>query len=198
MRADVAHDLTTSTEDFMRVVVPAIRYCIGGGRVGPVESSTSTGMARSLDILAGIDAWQVVTDEGIRGISSRVQWDRKCWRTFTIREHRPSGALTELEKRMRGAGFVGRGYVYPHLTTHAYLTKDEIRGQGALLGVGVARTDDIMEYVQLFYPDRISDHPNIRGVWRRKNRADGVTFLCVPWDGMLAWGLRVAVIGAAP
>ena len=195
MRAEVAHDLSTSSLDFMREVVPAISHIIGGGVVEPVECSTSSGMMRNLDMLAGIDAWQVITDEGMRGLASRVQWGDRCWDTFTIREHRPSGAVTELEKRQRGRDMACRGYVHPHLTVHAYLTKP--RGEGHLIGVGVARTDDLLDYVELYLEatsGQVPSRPDWSGVWRQVNHDDGVTFLCIPWRGLEECGYDVKTV----
>ena len=91
-------DLNDSAFEFHRVVWPAIRDLCGGGELIPVESVTETGFARQLDVAAGIDAWQLHTSEGLRGLASRVQWvSGSAWNTFTIRRQRDSGTATEYD-----------------------------------------------------------------------------------------------------
>jgi len=187
MRDDVRRDLSDSAYDFVRVVVPAIRDMIGGGEFRPVESVTADDFSKSLDMLAGIDAWQVITDIGIRGLASRIQWGPRAWRTFTIRERRPSGAKTELEKRTTSSA--DHGFIHPHLTVQAYITKP--RRQGRLLAAGIGKTADIMEYIA---SRNIGAKPDWdSGCWRQENPADGVTFLCVPWDGFKRCGYDIQI-----
>jgi hypothetical protein len=118
MRAEVAAALTRSAAAFHDVVWPAISLDLGGGALVPVESVTSAGFAKQLDVLAGVDAWQVVDESGMRPLASRVQagWGRI--NTFTIRWSLPSGARTEIDKRIDA---IRDGYLYPAVTVQAYL-----------------------------------------------------------------------------
>ena len=90
---------------------------LGGGDLVPVEAVTATAFALELDALAGVDAWQVLTDVGMRPLGSRVQagWD---YRTFSIRYSLRSGHLTEIDKRITA---IRRGLLYPSITVQAYL-----------------------------------------------------------------------------
>lgn len=139
MRQDVAQDLSESAENFKQVVWPRIKDDIGGGYIEPVESVMNEGMTKELDILAGIDAWQVINKKGIRGIASRVQYGR-AWDTFTIRYSRPSGAKTEYQKRVDQ--LTDGSFLLPEYTIQAYLDK-QIGGSFASAG--------IIQTTQLYY-----------------------------------------------
>jgi len=120
MRTKVANQLRASSSDFINVVWPAIQDQLGGGFLEPVESVTETAFTKTLDILSGIDAWQVINDVGVRGIASRVQWGND-WRTFTVRKELWSGAETEWHKIQRAQSLMDRGFIRAHLIVQAYL-----------------------------------------------------------------------------
>lgn len=152
MNAAVAHDLSDSAADFTRVVWPVIKEHCGGGTFVPVESASTSGFDSNLDIQAGIDAWQVHQELGIRGIASRVQWGDKAWNTFTVRKSRASGVKTEYEKRLAAITGSG-GWLYPHLTVQAYVSKRG--GTGRLLSVGVIETAELFTYLENA-PERVN------------------------------------------
>jgi hypothetical protein len=162
MRLQVAERLARSQRDFLALVWPQISHNCGGGDIIPVESVSDSGFASTLDLSAGIDAWQTLDDTTagtvLRGIASRVQWGDRAWDTFTVRRSVASGRQTEYAKRLAALN-EDRGYLYPHLTVQAYIDGD------VLLSVGVARTRQVIEAVR-------SDK------WR-PNRADGSTFYYV-------------------
>jgi len=136
MRGDVSRDLSASAYDFLRVVWPKVEPMLAGGRLEPVESTTSRRrIDRDIDILAGIDAWHMLDSQGVmRGIASRVQWGPKNWRTFTIRKSRPTGATTELAKRLYALDHLDQGWLFPSLTIQAYVTE---KREGRLLGAAI-------------------------------------------------------------
>lgn len=130
-----------SASAFLGIVWPVVRGKIGGGELMPVEGHASDAMKKSLDVLAGIDAWQMLGNrQGMRGIASRVQPSGKNWGTFTIRYKLASGADTEFQKR-RHAIESAEGLLFPHLTIQAYLSE----GYAAPVhGVGIIRTHDLI------------------------------------------------------
>jgi len=135
------HDLSRSTEDFVRFVWPYISTACGGGKLKPVEGLVDNALADDLDRLCGIDFWQAIDGTGCRGIASRVQWGTN-WKTFTIRRSRDSGARTEYEKLRAVIGRPGE-LIGPYLFSQAYVSECRTR----LLGCGVARITDIMSTI---------------------------------------------------
>lgn len=135
-----------SARVFAEHVWPIIEPWIGGGKLVPIETVTDSEIAQQLDMLAGIDAWQIHAD-GICGIASRVQAGKAAidpktgrpWKTFTVRERKTSGARTEYAKR-KDAIETGR-WLYPILTVQAYVTD---WNHPEILSVGMAKTTDII------------------------------------------------------
>jgi hypothetical protein len=182
MRHEVATDLSESARLFESIVWPAIAPLVRGGEMQAVESTADAGIARDLDVLAGIDAWQLLrSDRCMRGIASRVQWtDGKCWRTFTIRYSRMTGATTEWEKRWAA---IRDGFLYPALTIHSYLSSDKSR----LLAAGVVRTRELFEFVEARRRDDAWLQAHLRRVY------DGNRLLWVSWDELAAAGVELRV-----
>ena len=168
---EVRRDLSASAQDFLRVVIPAIRPLIGRGRIEPVESTAPEGLRRDLDILAGIDAWQMVDEHGrMRGLASRIQWGDN-WRSFTVRLERPNGSKTEKEKRISAFLQPQAGWLLPALTIQAYLTRPKPGGH--LIEAGVIRTADLL--------DHMIRNPCPRA---RRDPEDGVMFEPYFWDDL--------------
>lgn len=174
--ASFATDLSNSTNDFHRLVAPILRRGMGGELI-PVEGNTDDRLRTLLDTLSGIDAWHMKHEYGLRGIGSRIQWmpaGSAPYNTFTIRYRRETGAMTEFEKRcqaIRGDG----GWLYPHLTVHAYVREPALGGE--LLSLGIARTVDVMDYIMKHAPPT------------RKVHQDGAAeFYCVDWDRYRDYG----------
>lgn len=185
MRLDVARDLSKSAAAFQDVVWPVISPELGGGELVPVESVTATSFAKALDMLAGVDAWQVCSTDGrMRGIASRVQWissDSKPWNSFTIRKSRATGATTEYEKRIYALKSIREGWVFPGLTVQAYLSSQS----NELLSVAAIKTYDLFAHVL----------KGRRGVdyTERPNRQDGNVFIAVFWDVLRKSGVDVVI-----
>lgn len=175
MRREVSRDLTDSARDFETIVWPEIKHWCRGGRLVQMEDPAALGLAKDWDTLAGIDAWQVVQDVGIRGIASRVQWSPKPWHSFTVRTVRSSGYTTEMEKRL-GALREDAGWLFPALTVQAYLPA---RGRGPLLYACMARTMDLYTYVENHRPPT------------RVNPVDGNVFSVLWVDNLRAHGVNV-------
>ena len=184
MREDVRRDLSDSANDFQRVVWPAIQKACGGGSLRPVEAVTSSDFERELDILAGIDAWQI-TAAGIRGIASRVQWTSRNWRSFTIRKSRRTTSNTEFVKRLMALHQRERGWIFPHLTIQAYLTFP--KPGGTLIAVGIVRTQPLYEYAQVHLSD----------LEVKRNPQDDVEFYVVYWQELRAAGVVTVEISGS-
>ena len=137
--ASIEEKLRESAQDFLYVVWPQIRDWFGPGQLIPVEAVTESEMAKSLDQKSGIDAWYIENENGIRGISSRIQWG-KDWKTFTVRMKTIYGGRTEYEKLTNA---IENEWLYPYWFCQAYLTMNK-----RLLNVGLCKTTDLIEYMQ--------------------------------------------------
>ena len=167
-----------------------IREACGGGNLLPVETML-TPEARHLDLLGGIDCWQVVPALGtMRGLAVRVQERSPTWSgpwpfaTFTIREARVSGTETEYPKRLRAVQQThGEGWLYPALTVQAYVPSFAAGGVDA---VAVARTLDLFKFI----------HYGTEGIHYTRRRTGDATMIVVDWE--LYRTLGAAVLGHAP
>jgi hypothetical protein len=183
----VQHDLSDSAFEFQRAVWPVIQCKCGGGELIPVEAVANTDFGRDLDVLAGIDAWQIKRGTGMRGIASRVQWDdareQYPYCTFTVRKTRFSNgnprlsrsADIEFEKRWR-ASRGESGWLFPHLTVQAFFSQP--RRAGDLLTCGLAKTMDVVDMI-------------VRGRCTERCTSNA-SFWVVPWvemrnDGYPIW-----------
>lgn len=140
---DWQNKLNDSNKAFINLVWPVIKNVCDGGEIKPVEIIRDNDIAKDLDVLCGIDIWQKISDKGVRGIASRVQFTNKPWNTFTVRKYRKSGHKTEYHKRLEAINSNGK-YIYPYLTCQAYVSLDKLH----LLSCGVARTKDIFDVVE--------------------------------------------------
>lgn len=122
---------------------PIIAHLLNGGEIIPVEGSDDE-VCRLLDMTCGTDYLQAYRNKGlVWGVASRIQTIKdgyKPFNTFTVRKARESGASTEYEKRVYA---IKNGGIYPFLTMQAFVDKDD-----NFLSVGIARTTDIMEFVE--------------------------------------------------
>ena len=182
MRPEVAKDLSDSAHAFERVVWPVIRGWLGGGEVRAVESVTAESFQKELDTLAGIDAWHILRNQNaIRGIASRVQSDGNSWRTFTIRLSRHYGQSldTEYRKRLRALQNADRGFLLPHVTTQAYLTRPR---DGELLSVAMVLTTDLFRLAEQIIDG--GAYPHVRGTkpLHGRRRTGGEEFYWLSWD----------------
>lgn len=137
-------DLSDSVKDFKRVVAPVLENWTDSKNVS-VEAVTDSEMADELDQTAGVDSWNIKSEDIIRGVASRVQYltnlpFEQPPNTFTIRKERESGAKTEFEKRLNA---IRRGGLFPYWTTQAYLDKP----RGELLSFARVRTEDLIRHV---------------------------------------------------
>ena len=171
-------DNTDSAHDFNRVVWAVIKEQCGGGVLHSCENRSSE-IAKLLDVSCGIDYLQELPDDlGLRGIAVRIQWvDLVGYDTFTIRARRPSGADTEMKKRLKA----DRGCVQPYLTVHAYIKKP--KGVGDLVQVFVCKTAELYACVEA-------------GKYiTRTNPVDGVEFIAVEVSDIAGcWTYRKNVI----
>jgi len=176
------NDLSWSVKAFQDIIWPRLNSQLPGTLVH-VEAATRPEMkhlVQQFDQLAGIDAWVIEQQTGIRGLASRIQVcpSGKPFDTFTIRLSRDSGAKTEYAKRKEA---IEQGWLYPHLTMQAYITA---RNGGELLSYGVAKTIDIFNLIaeveaeMVKYPRWQSNRAYIR-------RTNNASFWAVTWDSQL-------------
>jgi hypothetical protein len=150
MNAAIGSAIKQSSVDFANHVWPHVNPLMGGGTFLPVEGSVSSQLADDLDRIAGIDILHYPEAGGMRGIASRVQYNRPEWRdrypwdTFTVRKSRRSNMATEYHKRVSAIDSGGRE-LFPYLTVQAYL---EAPNDGPLVSAAVARTADLFYYLQ--------------------------------------------------
>lgn len=157
---------------YVNIAKPIISKLLGGGCVLPVEGSDNE-VCKMLDATCGTDYFQVYDSLGlVYGVASRVQYT-KNYRSFTIRNARAGGAMTEFEKRKLA---IARGGVYPKLTMQMYVDGETISG------IGIAKTADLISFVEA-------------GLAReRKTGVDQVgqaTFYVAFWDEMIRAGIKV-------
>ena len=170
-------DLSDSAYDFLRCVYPAIEKHVGGGELIPTETLYKNEIFKKLDIHSGIDAWQLHTKHGIRGIASRVQWGNMAWNTFTIRYVRSSGAKTEYEKRL-AAVKSNDGWIYPYYTVHAYI--NERGGNGELMSAAITKTKDLYTFAEMGLKKRdITKHSTPHKI--RQVFSDNNLFISIDW-----------------
>lgn len=141
-----------------------------------VEGVTKYKMAETLDQLAGIDLWYFSTNRGVRGVANRIQFQSKCWGTFTIRKSRASGARTEYDKRKFA---IENDWLYPVLTMQGYINL-----QNKPLCFAIAKTEDIIWMIDndLCSVNRTGKH--------QKGEAE---FYVVRWDEMKKQGLSIYI-----
>ncbi len=158
-----------------------------GGEFEVVEGVTKYQMAKTLDMLAGIDLWHFNTKHGIRGVANRIQ-DGKNWRTFTVRKNRDYGintkkksVKTEYEKRKSA---IEGDFLYPILTLQGYLSYEN-----KVLGFAIAKTKDIIAMIDSGYYK----------INRTGPLQDGqAEFYIVSWDDMKAAGHKIYEAGPEP
>jgi len=196
MNDDVYRKMRESSRSFLDVVWPACSSALGGGEVIPVECTGSEGWSDKLDILAGIDLWQVVGNGmGLRGIASRVQPVHRPWGTFTIRQTGKNGddTVTEWQKRQYALVYRDEGVLSPHYTIHAYTRKDD----GSLISASIVETNALVRYVLASfgrYGEPAVESMNPDGVGRRHNTQDGRVFIYARWSSMQQSGVDVKIV----
>ncbi len=179
-----------SKQAFETLVWPAIHEICGGGEVRYTENSGHE-TDRHLDILAGVDAYQVLGNVGIRGIASRIQ-EVPSWDTFTLRyeRHSRAGFETEYKKRLEAVRSNGE-LLCAYLFVQAYVSKD----LSELASVAVVRVRDLFEFAEkdrLSYTDEKFPRESGSGCYLKTVRNDGsADFVVVPWRRMRQAGIKV-------
>ena len=156
--------------DYVEKARPVIEQLLKG-RMVAVEGDTNE-ICQMLDKTCGTDYFQVYEEHGlVWGVASRMQEIdtarfKRPFNTFTVRKGRKSGAKTEYEKRKDA---IKNGGVYPYLTMQGYFDKQD----GHLMSLGIARTVDIMEFID-------SGHAETRRTgWEQSGQAE---FYVVRWE----------------
>lgn len=179
--------LSQSAADFQNVVWPVVSQfpLVGGGMLRPVEAVATADFKDDLDLLAGIDAWQV--DRGIpmmRGLASRVQWGGR-YDTFSIRYRLPSGQPTEFAKRVTSIQNKGKGHLFPHFTVQAYLDQ----AGGKLLSCAVIETEALFSVAQEMDGKGIFKNSYHQDKFGIKTLPNGTEFIYLQWDFLLYHGI---------
>lgn len=144
---------------------PLLDILHGGFEV--VEGVTKDEMAKTLDMLAGIDVWHIDNRFGVRGVASRIQYG-KSWETFTMRKSRESGAKTEYEKRKFA---MKNDFLYPVLTFQGYIDHGDIP-----LSFALTKTKDIFWMIE-------NNHFRLQ---KTGNEQVGqAVFFVIPWKEMI-------------
>jgi len=156
-------DLNRSVEAFNNVVWPQVKQWFANATVRQIENS-KTKDSLLLDMLTGIDLWQIST-MGVKGIASRVQFNSN-YKSFTIRYRRSSGSLTEFIKRTE-ALYSNSGNILPFYTMQAYVYEPDIFLSGAII-----ETKDLFDYIS----------SNAHDIDTRENRQDDNIFKVAYWD----------------
>jgi hypothetical protein len=190
MDAAVAQKLTASSNDFLRVVWPTLSRRFGGGEIYPVESVTEKGFAKQLDVLAGIDVWHVVRNEGMRGIASRVQWTDSPFDTFSVRYALASGQPTEFQKRLHALRNQARGFLLPEFTVQAYVAPP--KGEGALLSAAVMKTSSLIYLFNNIMEDMVDAQKEVDWGFRQPWGGDE-TFVWLRWDYIQGRGYPISI-----
>lgn len=179
--------LSQSAADFQNVVWPVVSQfpVVGGGILRPVEAVATADFKDDLDLLAGIDAWQV--DRGIpmmRGLASRVQWGGR-YDTFSIRYRLPSGQPTEFAKRLTSIQNKDKGHLLPHFTVQAYLDQ----AGGNLLSCAVIETEALFSVAQDMDNKGIFKNSYHQDKFGIKTLPNGTEFIYLQWDFLLYHGI---------
>lgn len=183
--SDFKSDLKDSAAAFLRVVWPAMKNMVGGGKIIPIESVTDDSMTEMLDRYSGIDAWHLSDGQQMRGVASRVQWGN-AWNTFTVRYTRDSGAKTEYEKRKFDIES-NAGWLYPHLTVQAFIGGKK-GDNGELLSVAVIKTKSLVDACGAILDGGID--PRFGGIRRTGN----AVFIWASWGWLKRCGYEIKMI----
>lgn len=169
-----------------RLVLPAMFREIGvGGCIEAVEQHHDQ-IARTLDILGGIDFWVRTDDRRLITIASRNQWhfdDGVNRNSFTIRLD-IGGSRTEAHKRVLA---IKEGGVLPEWTVQGYITPD-----GRLHHAGAIPTLDLFAAFL-----EAAHHPKFTTI---TNPADGHEFWAGYWETLTRYGHgdRLRTLWTAP
>lgn len=140
-----ADDLERS-EMWVRDNEALIRRMLHAKRIFKCEGS-GDGLKKHLDTRCGTDYFVEHENGETYAVGSRFQNDGRQrgrkWETFTIRESRDSGSMTEYKKLVRA---IEADTQRPHLTMQGYIANGQIDR------MAVAKTKDIVDYIQKTNP----------------------------------------------
>jgi hypothetical protein len=181
MTHNVSQNIKESTVAFESLIWPKIIDKLGGGTVVSVETRSTYQGLQELDLLAGIDAWQIMPDSrGMRGIAQRAQKNID-YKSFTIRYSTGYGnTYTEYQKRYEAINS-SNGLIYPHYTIQAFYKSSLDDKPAELISVAAVKTTDLINFV---------DIDNNRG-YVRTNSYDGSQFIVVYWDQLEKHGIEL-------
>lgn len=102
-------------------------------------------ICKTLDLTCGIDyllTWTHGKETITYGVGCRVQWVNELpFNTFTLRNKRKGGSLTEVEK-LKAA--IKKNSARPHLTLHIYADKCTNK----VLSLAITKTERLIQYIE--------------------------------------------------
>ena len=174
-------ELEISASFNKRFVLPMVQEWLQSKIESVEDARADHRIIKLLDSFAGIDAIEVNPNKGIRGIALRCQWISNVrFDSFSVRTVRASGANTEFGKRLFQL-ISNQGWLYPELTVQSYFQKTGKVRTEKLLSIGMARTRDIFQFIQL--GERV----------QRFTAQDGNQYTAVPWDAMREDGYDIKI-----
>lgn len=133
--------MSVARQDFKNHIAPLFHSMWSGCEIYSNEKHPDP-LRRLLDDYAGKDYVIFHKEWGMSfSLASRIQRTGFSYGTFTVRNKRDSGSVTEYEKRRKA---IVAGAEYPTLTLQAYLTKDG----ASLLKLAIMRTVDLFDYLR--------------------------------------------------
>ena len=126
-----------AVSDFNNFVRPVLRDMFKPCHIVLIEARNDE-FLKYLDVFSGIDSFIIRLDsQQVFPVSNRIQRG-KNFRTFTIRYSRDSNTPTEFEKLIKARQ---QAALTPSLTFQAYISNE------TLLGLAVAKTDDLLNFI---------------------------------------------------
>lgn len=174
----VKKQIKKSSLALTNLVWPKVNDICGGGELSPVETVSDVDFVKTLDTMAGIDAWQIIREKSfMRGIASRVQWTDSPYESYTIRYLLSSGYKTEFQKRASALKNKDQGFLYPEITIQAYIND----AGDKLLCAAVIKTYDLFRIAYRVDKEYRQNGTGINGCGVRENSHDGNRFIFIPW-----------------
>ena len=152
---------------------PIIQNLLPGWTISVVEGNDDNEICALLDMNCGID-YLLHRSSLVFGLASRVQYG-KNWRTFTIRQMRETAVKTEYEKRKSA---IAVGGIVPKYDMQMYVDRDKEE----ILGLAIAKTADIIEFIERGYAEE-----KFTGI----NQVGRAKFYVCDWDRMKDLGYKV-------
>lgn len=166
---------TSAKKQYEKFLKPALEQIYTNSIFYSLECAENVILA-SFDKYAGFDCLSRNKISGLmRAFALRIQ-EKLSYDTFTVRNSRDSGAMTEYEKRIKAMEV---GALYPTITVQAYIVNDR------LSAFAIVRTVDLFEYIKQHHPPIKKTNPLECGQ---------SSFYVVKWDDLINAKYDVVVV----